>query len=108
MRIVKVVALIGWLAMTAAIGNAFINGNFSAEGDVLLGLPWGVVSLVDLYVGFSLFSGWIIYRERSWPIKIIWVVLMLTLGNWTAALYVLLAALRSGDDWRKFWLGSRA
>jgi hypothetical protein len=108
MRIVKVMALIGWLAMTAAIGHAFINGNFSAEGDVLLGLPWGVVSLVDLYVGFILFSGWIIYRERSWPIKIIWIVLMLTLGNWTAALYVLLAALRSGDDWHKFWLGSRA
>lgn len=108
MRIVKVVSLLGLAAMTLAIGNAFLNGNFSAEGDVLLGLPWGVVSLVDLYVGFVLFSGWIVYREKSWLARLIWVILMLTLGNWTAALYVFLAAQTSGDDWRVFWLGSRA
>ncbi len=31
----------------------------------LLAMPWGIVSLVDLYVGFALFSIWIVYREKA-------------------------------------------
>ena len=108
MRLAKVVALLGLAAMTGIIMRAFIVGNFSAEGDKLLAMPWGVVSLVDLYVGFTLFSGWIVYREKSWLARIVWVVLMMTLGNWTAALYVFLALQKSGGDWKKFFLGSKA
>lgn len=108
MRLAKVVALLGLAAMTGIIMRAFIVGNFSAEGNQLLAMPWGVVSLVDLYVGFTLFSGWILYREKSWLARIVWVALMMTLGNWTAALYVFLALQQSNGDWKRFWLGSRA
>jgi len=108
MKLAKTIALIGLAAMTGIILRGFIVGNFSAEGDQLLAMPWGVVSLVDLYVGFTLFSGWIVYRERSWLARVVWVVLMMTLGNWTAALYVFIALQRSGGDWKKFWLGSKA
>lgn len=107
MRLVKVVSLLGLLVMTAAIANGFINGNFAAEGSLLLHMPWGVVSLVDLYTGFSLFSGWIIYRERAWWRSVIWVALMMVLGFWTASLYVFLAAQASSGDWQRFWLGSK-
>ena len=64
MKIAKIIAALGVLAMTVAIGSAFINGDFGAEGAKLTAMPWGIVSLVDLYVGFILFSGWIIYREK--------------------------------------------
>jgi len=60
---------------------------------------------VDLYVGFILFSGWIIYREKSLARSVIWVVLMMLLGNWTASLYALVALLTSRGDWKRFWLG---
>jgi hypothetical protein len=30
---------------------------------------------------------------------------MMTLGNWTASLYALVALFTSGGDWKKFWLG---
>jgi hypothetical protein len=106
-KLSKAIALLGLAAMTGIILRAFIMGNFSAEGDRLLAMPWGVVSLVDLYVGFTLFSGWIVYREQSWLARIIWVVLMMTLGNWTAALYVFLALQKSGGDWKRFWLGHK-
>jgi hypothetical protein len=43
-------------------------------------MPWGIVSLVDLYTGFILFSIWIVYREQSWWRSLVWVVLMMTLG----------------------------
>ena len=108
MKLAKAIALLGLAAMTGIILRAFVVGNFSAEGNQLLAMPWGVVSLVDLYVGFTLFAGWIVYREKSWPARIVWVVLMMTLGNWTAALYVFIALQNSGGDWKKFFLGSKA
>lgn len=51
---------------------------------------------------------WIVYREKSWVTAVVWVVLMMVLGNWTAALYVLLALQASRGDWRQFWMGRRA
>ena len=107
MKIAKLVALLGLLAMTGALLYGFTVGNFAEEGRLLLSMPWGIVSLVDLYVGFTLFSGWIIYRERSWR-SVVWVVLMMVLGFWTASLYTLIALQTSGGDWKRFWMGRRA
>ena len=104
---VKVVAVLGVLAMGAALVYGFTVGDFSADGAEIMANPWGIVSLVDLYTGFILFSGWIIYREKSWVVAIIWVALMMVLGFFTGALYTLIAALQSKGDWHAFWLGHR-
>jgi hypothetical protein len=108
MKTIKVLSALGVLAMTGIIAFAFIIGDFSTEGSKLLAMPWGIVSMVDLYVGFILFSIWIIYREKSVPRAILWTVLMLTLGFFTGSLYTFLAAVQSKGDWKIFWLGSRA
>jgi len=107
MKIAKVVALLGLLAMTGILIYAFTTGDFTQEGNVLLSMPWGIVSLVDLYVGFILFSGWIVYREKSLARSIVWVVLMMVLGFFTASLYTLVALQTSGGDWKRFWMGRR-
>ena len=108
MKIAKVITLLGWLAMTVALIYGFTVGDFAEEGKHLLSMPWGIVSLVDLYVGFLLFSGWIVYRERSMLRSIIWAVLMMVLGFWTGSLYTLIALQTSGGDWQRFWMGHRA
>lgn len=108
MRLAKAIALLGVLAMTAVLINGFTRGDFSGEGSQLMRMPWGIVSLVDLYVGFTLFSGWIIYRE-GWTLKaLVWVVLMMVLGFFTGALYTFLALQASKGDWKAFWLGRHA
>ncbi|MDO9085237.1 MAG: DUF1475 family protein [Anaerolineaceae bacterium] len=107
MKIAKIIALIGLLAMTGILVYGFTVGNFSAEGVKLLAMPWGIVSLVDLYVGFSLFSCWIVFRERAVLPSIIWVILMMVLGFWTGALYTLIALQTSKNDWKRFWYGNR-
>lgn len=108
MKLAKTIAFLGLLAMTAVLIFGFMVGDFSREGRELLTMPWGIVSLVDLYVGFALFSAWIVYREKSfWP-SLIWVILMMVLGFFTASLYTLIALQRSGGDWRRFWMGRRA
>jgi len=105
MRVAKIVSFLGIVAMGIAIGNAFINGDFSSEGSALLAMPWGVVSLVDLYVGFSLFAMWIIYREKEWWQALIWVVLLMVLGFFIGSLYTFLALMRCDGDWYHFWHG---
>lgn len=108
MKIAKWISLAGLLAMTAVLVYGFTIGNFSAEGDRLLSMPWGIVSLVDLYVGFILFSGWIVFREKAWLPSLIWVILMMVLGFWAGALYTFLALNSSRGDWNRFWFGKRA
>ena len=106
MTIAKVIALIGLLAMTGILIYGFTVGDFFTEGSRLLAMPWGIVSLVDLYVGFALFSCWIAFREKKLLPSIIWIVLMMVLGFWTGALYTFLALQSSRGDWKRFWYGN--
>src|SRR5512136_3320577 len=102
MKLAKVISLLGLLAMTGILIYGFTIGDFSGEGAKLIAMPWGIVSLVDLYVGFFLFSCWIVYREKAVLPSTIWVVLMMVLGFFTGALYTFIALQTSGGDWRKF------
>ena len=108
MKLAKAISLLGLLAMTVVLIYAFTFGDFMQDGKELLSNPWGIVSLVDLYVGFSLFSGWIIYRESSLLRSIVWVFFMMVLGFFTGALYIYIALQTSGGDWQRFFMGNRA
>lgn len=108
MKIAKIISILGMLAMSAVLIYGFTVGNFSGEGSQLLSMPWGIVSLVDLYTGFTLFAMWIIYREKSLPVAILWTIAMMTLGFFAGALYTFIALQTSAGDWRKFWLGKHA
>ncbi|MEW5873196.1 MAG: DUF1475 family protein [Chloroflexota bacterium] len=108
MKIAKIIALAGLLAMTGILVYAFTIGDFFAEGAKLLAMPWGIVSLVDLYVGFALFSCWIVFREKALLPSLIWVILMMVLGFWAGALYSFIALHTSGGDWKRFWYGKRS
>ena len=108
MKMAKVVAVLGVLVMASILVYGFTVGDFGGEGQVLLSMPWGIVSLVDVYVGFVLFSGWIVYREKSLLRSAVWIILVMILGNFTASLYTLIALLTSGGDWKRFWMGRKS
>ena len=97
-----------YAVMLALIGQAFAVGSFWQEGGALMALAWGRVTLADLYVGFALFSGWVIFREVSLLTALAFVALAMTLGKAFAAVYVLVALLRSRGNWSRFWLGHRS
>jgi len=108
MKTAKIISILGILAMTAVLIYGFTIGDFSGEGSKLIAMPWGIVSLVDLYTGFTLFSMWIIYREKSLPVAILWTIAMMTLGFFAGSLYACIALQSSNGDWRKFFLGKHA
>lgn len=93
--------------MFALIARALVVGSFWQEGSVLFALAWGQVTLADLYVGFALFSGWVIFREASTVRALAFVGLVMSLGNAFAAVYVFVTLLKSHGSWSRFWLGHR-
>ena len=107
MKVAKLIALLGVLAMGTVLIYGFTVGDFAAEGSQLTNMPWGIVSLVDLYVGFILFAMWIIYREPVRWQAAIWVALLMVLGFFIGSLYTLVALYTSKGDWSRFWQGHR-
>jgi hypothetical protein len=105
MKISKLIALLGLLAMSAALVYGFTVGDFFADGALIVANPWGIVSLVDLYTGFALFGVWIYYREANKLIALVWIVILMGLGFWLGSLYVLIQLYKSNGNYSKFFLG---
>ena len=47
---------------------------------IVLVIGWRIVSLIDLYSGFTLFSMWIWYRRQSFVEAILWIISIMLLG----------------------------
>lgn len=107
MRLAKILAAAGFLIMAASILYGITAGNFGAEGQAILDLVWGRVTLIDIYVSFFIFCGWIVFRERSVWRSVVLVALMIVLGSLTACGYLWWALHTSEGDWRRFWFGRR-
>ena len=105
MKLIKLLAIIGTLVMFFTLMYGFIIGDFVSEGGILVSMAWGKVSLIDVYIGFFLFSGWVIFREEKLLTAIFWVFLIKVLGNFITCLYVTMALYNSREDWNRFWLG---
>jgi len=101
------ISVLGLLAMSIVLLYGFIVGDFFEDGSEILSNPWGIVSLVDLYVGFFLMSLWIIYREESYVNASIWVILVMVLGFFTGSLYVLITLIKSKGNMEYFFHGKK-
>ena len=107
LQVGQLISALGAVLMTVVILNAIANGNGSEELEWLLSHPWGIVSLVDLYVGFTLFSLWIFMREESAMTALVWTVFVMCLGNFTTSLYVFRALRSTNGNWDAFFFGER-
>lgn len=103
----KIVAWLCLIAMTIGLANGFINGDFFVDGGKLLSNPWGIMSLIDLYVGFTIFAMWIAFREKNILSSIIWIFFLMVLGFFTASLYLIKVFNQSNGSWLNFFLGER-
>ena len=105
MKTAKVFAVTGTLIMFFTLAYGFIAGDFFKEGSILFSMAWGKVSLIDVYIGFFLFSAWIIYREEKWATAALWILAIMILGNFITCLYATIALFKSNDNFKQFWLG---
>ncbi len=52
--------------------------------------PWLMATLFDAYFGFLWFWLWIAYKETGWGARLLWLVLVLCLGNIAMGAYMLI------------------
>ena len=76
-----------WSASKSSLLDPAVRAAFNAQ-------PWAIATLFDAYCGFITFFVWVAYRERGAGIKILWLILILTLGNIAMSFYVLLQLFR--------------
>ena len=100
MKTAKILAWISFAGMTYALFQGFFFGSFLEDGGELLQNPWGIVSLIDLYAGFTLFAIWIAYRETTIKSRILWIVLLMVFGFFIGSIYVLKALYQSDGSFR--------
>jgi len=108
MRIPHLLLGLGAVVMAAAIVYAFVAGDLIAEAKLMFPYPWFQVAMLDLYVGFLLFAGWIYARESSKRLAIAWIIALLALGNLLSCAYALRALVQSRGDMHHFWRGRPA
>jgi hypothetical protein len=108
MTFAKIATLAGVLVMITTLTYGFAAGDFWGDGRVLMSVAWGQVTMVDIYVGFVLFCGWVAFREPSRWRAAVWIVLVLTLGNFLTCVYTFAALVQSRGNWTTFWMGARA
>jgi hypothetical protein len=107
LRYVRTIALVGLLILSVALAYALSAGHFRTDGLELVKNPWGLATLVDAYVGFALFSCWVLWREARMSKALVWTAMIFVGGNLVSALYVLNALRDSKGNVAAFWLGAR-
>ncbi|MBY5164401.1 DUF1475 family protein [Salsipaludibacter albus] len=104
MTLVRGFAAVATLTMLAVIVWGLVTGDFTGEGAELLGLVWGRVTLVDLYLAFTAVWAWIAWREGSVGRAVLWAVLVAVLGSLAIWGYVWWAA-RGATDVQELLVG---
>ena len=72
--------------------------------------PWAVATLFDAYFGFITFFVWVCFKERTMFMRLLWFVLIMSLGNIAMSAYMLmqLFRLRPDEPLSNLWLPARA
>ncbi len=87
----RALAILAALLMAAALVFGFVSGDFGREVRALAGMPWGIVAMIDVYIGLLFFSAWMIFREQSRLKGALWFIAFLGLGNLATAVYLIKA-----------------
>lgn len=93
-RVLLIVLFVGVLGamFVVTIRASFVRSVF--ENGPLLRDPWFLATLCDAYFGFLTFFVWVAYKETSNSRRVLWFVLIMTLGNFAMAAYALWQLLR--------------
>jgi hypothetical protein len=84
--VIGLLAAASYLVWTILV--AFGSGSMFDAGARIAAEPWGWVTLVDLYLGFLVVGGLIVWRERRVTRWLPWIAALFFLGNLVSALYV--------------------
>ena len=110
MKMIQVGGAAVALVMLAIILWAASRSSIADDFSVIADRPWGIVSLVDLYLGLAMAAAWVVYRESSAPTAIAWILALLLLGNLALGVYLFVAGAQAvrHDDVAVLFHGAHA
>lgn len=79
-----------FVAMVAVTVYASLDRSILHVGPDLTSDPWFQATLIDAYFGFITFYAWVAYRERNLIRRLLWFVLIMTLGNIAMSAYMII------------------
>lgn len=88
--ILKIIFSLLLVWMSYKVIDTSIESNLFKEWDFLGSIPWMRATLWDFYANVFVIYLWIVYKERSIGIKIIWLILLVCLGSIASCIYVLI------------------
>lgn len=97
MRAIRWTSTAAVTLMCAVIFYGIVVGDFGEEFGIMASIPWGRVSLVDLYLALLVGGSWIAWRERSALASMVWLVIVAALGSLALAIYIARASWHSDD-----------
>lgn len=71
-----------------------LNHSLFKEWNYLGSIAWMRATLWDFYANELVIYVWICYKEKNWALKILWLVLLFTLGSIGSCLFVLIQLFR--------------
>lgn len=84
--------------MTVIVVTTSLESNLFEEWDFLAGIPWMTATLWDFYANVFVLYCWMLYKETNWFWRILWLIVLCTLGSIGTCLYVLVALFRLKKD----------
>lgn len=75
-----------------------LESNLFSEWDFLASIPWMKATLVDFYINTVVIFAWMSFREKKWPVRILWLILFVFLGSIATTFYVLIQLFKLEKD----------
>ena len=107
MKIAKYLFLLGAILMGSSIVYGFAAGDFLGDGSAMLELLWGKITLIDIYLAFFVFAGWMFFREGLNAKSMVILLFIIVFGSFTICFYTFIVMHRADGDWHRFWFGRR-
>jgi len=92
-----------WMCYTVI--STSIESNLFKQWGFLGSIPWMRATLWDFYANVTVIFLWVCYKENSIALRIIWLILLVTLGSIASCAYVLiqLFRLKRGQGLKEFF-----
>jgi hypothetical protein len=92
-----------WMCYTVI--STSMESNIFKQWDFLGSIPWMRATLWDFYANVTVIFLWVAYKESSLVLRIIWLILLVTLGSIASCVFVLiqLFRLKPGEGLKEFF-----
>src|SRR6201989_2446773 len=102
-NVLKILLFVVWLWMIYIVVSTSLESSLFKEWDFLGSIPWMRATLWDFYANILVIYLFVLYRERSWLIKMFWLASFFCLGSIGSIGYVLveLSRLKNGEGLEK-------